>query len=174
MDENTIKEEFSYGYIKIIAALSGLELIVTGRPLDHAGIDVIIRSPGKINGIFSVSIDAQVKCTAIDISKEKYIKFPLKVQNYKRLIGLSQAPQLLIVVLVPKDLSMLLSITDDGTLIKRSAYWISLEGEKDPNNIDTITINIPKENLLTPYVLREKMEKQAERIKRQYSLENIF
>lgn len=173
MDENTIKEELSYAYIKIIAALSGLELIIPGRPSDNAGIDVIIRAPGKIKGMFSPSIDAQVKCTSRDIIKEKCLKYPLEVKNYKRLIGFSYVPQILIVLLVPKDLSMCLSITNEETLIRKAAYWISLQDCEDTDNKGSITIDIPLENLLTPYVLKELIQRQADKINSQYSLEDI-
>lgn len=139
MDLNTIKEEFSYAYVKMVAALTAYEVIVTGRPSDSAGIDITIRAPGNINGIFSPTIDAQVKCTSRDIIKEDCLKFPLEVKNYKRLISVfSQAPQLLIVVLFPDDLNDCLKITSDHTLVNRCAYWISIKGEEETNNKETI------------------------------------
>lgn len=104
MDLNTIKEQFSYGYIQMVASLAGYESIVTRRPSDSAGVGMIIRAPSSINGILSPTIDAQVKCTARDVIKRKCIKFPLEVKNYKRLISSSpQSPQILIIVLFPDD-----------------------------------------------------------------------
>lgn len=144
MDDNTKKEEFSYGYIKIIAAVSGLEVNIAGRPSDNAGIDIIIKAPDIIQGVFSPRIDAQVKCTSGDILKDEFIKFTCKVNNYKRLMGFSSAPQILIVVIVPKTINTWLTITNNDTLVKGCAYWISLTGEEITKNKKSVTIDIPK------------------------------
>lgn len=174
MDLNTIKEQFSYSYVKMIASLTGLEVIVTDRPSDASGIDIIIRAPDRINGIFSPTIDAQVKCTSRDVVKKKCIKYPLEVKNYKRLIGLAQSPQILIIVLFPNDINECLKITSDSTLLNRCGYWISLQGKEDVNNKNTITIDIPKTNILTPEILKNIIEEHADRLKKLYSLEELL
>jgi hypothetical protein len=174
MDLNTIKEEFSYAYVKMIAAVTGYEVIVTGRPSDSAGIDITIRAPGNINGVFSPTIDAQVKCTSRDVLKKHYLKFPLEVKNYKRLISsFSQAPQILIIVLFPDDLNDVLKITSAYSLVDRCAYWISLKGRNDTTNDETITIDIPLDNILLPETLKHIMETHVDRLKRLFKLEEF-
>ncbi|KYC35952.1 hypothetical protein WA1_48965 [Scytonema hofmannii PCC 7110] len=75
MDDNTKKEEFSYAYVKLLASVSGFIVTDASRALDNAGIDITIRAPGIIKGIFSPGIDAQVKCTSQDVVKDTFIKY---------------------------------------------------------------------------------------------------
>lgn len=175
MDENSKKEEFSYAYVKMIAALAGYETIVSGRPSDNSGIDIIIRAPGMIKGLFSPSIDAQVKCVSTARIGDSHITYSLPVKNYRRLILESQALQILILVLVPKIFSSdFLRITLDETKFKSPIYWINLKGHPDTLNDDNVTIYIPKENLLIPNSLKSLMEKQAEDYIRLLSLDDIL
>jgi hypothetical protein len=83
MDDNTKKEEFSYAYVKLFTSVSGFIVTDASRALDNAGVDITIRAPGIIEGIFSPSIDAQVKCTAKNVIKETFIKYSLPVRNYR-------------------------------------------------------------------------------------------
>ena len=173
MDDNTKKEQFSYAYIKLLASISGLAVIEAARPLDNVGIDITIRAPGMIRGILSPSIDAQVKCTATDVRKSTVIKYPLPVNNYRTLISKSVTPQILIIVTVPTQIEDYVNILDlqNETLVKSCAYWISLKGRQDTKNDKTITIDIPRENVLTPDVLKKQIEDEADNKNRLLSLE---
>ncbi len=174
MDDNTKKEEFSYAYVKLLASVSGFIVTDANRALDNAGIDITIRAPGIIKGIFSPGIDAQVKCTSQDVVKDTFIKYPLPVKNYRRLIGKSAVSQILIIVVVPKDLSNVINILQNETFVKSCAYWTSLKGRQDTSNDETITIEIPKENVLTSQVLKDQIENEAERKMRLLNLEDLI
>ncbi|GAA6622664.1 DUF4365 domain-containing protein [Scytonema sp. NUACC26] len=174
MDDNTKKEEFSHAYVKLLASVSGFIVTNASRALDNAGIDITIRAPGIIEEIFSPSIDAQVKCTAKDIIKETFIKYPLPVNNYRRLIGKSAVSQILIIVVVPKDMSNVINIVQNETLVKSCAYWISLKGRQDTTNNETITIEIQKDNVLTSQVLKNQIENEAKRKMRLLDLEDLI
>jgi Domain of unknown function (DUF4365) len=173
MDDNTKKEQFSYTYIKLLASISGLLVIEAARPLDNAGIDITIRAPGMIKGILSPSIDAQVKCTARDVIKSTVIKYPLPINNYTRLISKSINPQILIIVTMPTQIADCVNILDlqNETLVKSCAYWISLKGRQETKNDKTITIEIPRGNVLTPDVIRKLIEDEADNKNRLLSLE---
>lgn len=160
MDDNTKKEQFSYAYIKLLASISGLVVIEAARPLDNVGIDITIRAPGIIRGILSPSIDAQVKCTATDVRKSTVIKYPLPVNNYRTLISKSVTPQILIIVTVPTQIEDYVNILDlqNETLVKSCAYWISLKERQDTKNDKTITIDIPRKNVLTPDVYYKRLK----------------
>lgn len=174
MDDNTKKEEFSYGYIKLLASISGLVVTEPNRALDNAGIDINIKAPGEIKGVFSPNIDAQVKCTSRDIVKYNVLKYPLPVKNYRRLIGKSSVPQILIVVTVPRDINDWLSIAKGETLVQSCAYWISLKGREVTENKTNVTIDIPTSNVLTPTVLKHQIETEGERLNRLYNLEELI
>ena len=167
MDDNTKKEEFSYGYIQTLAAISGFSVKKSDRPLDNGGIDATIIAPRDIDLVFSLKIDVQLKCTSSDkIVKEDYIHYPLPVKNYNRLRQKSGNPQILIVVIVSKNIEQWATIIESQsqTLLNARAYWISLKGYEETNNEKTITIQIPKTNLFVPETILEIMREFADYI----------
>lgn len=163
MDRNTQKEEFSYAYIRAVASVAGYSVDQKPRPMDNAGVDVTVTVPGEIGTALSPKFDAQVKCTSSeDIINKSFIKFPLPVKNYNRLRHKNPtSPQILIVVLVPDDITAWLNISESETLLKKCGYWISLKGKPETENTKTITVDIPRQNILTPSSMKFIMEKIA-------------
>ncbi|MGK7929703.1 MAG: DUF4365 domain-containing protein [Spirulina sp.] len=98
-------------------------------------MDATIVAPGNVNLIVSLKIDVQIKCTAAKtLVKEEYIHYPLPVKNYNRLRGKSALPQILIVVIVAKNVGEWATIQESKTILNSCAYWISLAGKKETNN----------------------------------------
>jgi hypothetical protein len=166
MDENTRKEEFSYAHIQAIASVAGFCVQPKPRPMDGAGIDIMLETPGAMaEGVTSYpKIEAQVKCTAKRAAiAASTISYPLEVKNYNKLIQPNAlVPQILIVVLVPEDLESWVAIAEsESTTIRNCAYWLSLKGREATSNTTTITINIPRSNLLTPQSIAELMGRVA-------------
>lgn len=168
MDTNTKKEEFSYGYLKMIGAKSGLAIENHGRSIDNQGIDIQIVYAGKIQNVHTPRIDAQVKCTSQDIEKEDYINFSLDIKTYEILRNqFVYLPIILIVVLVPGNLDEWIDINDERTISKKCAYWISLTGYPASNNQNNLKIKIPKKNLITPESLSNIIEQEAQKRREQ-------
>jgi hypothetical protein len=168
MDTNTRKEEFSYAYIRAIASTSGFCVQPKSRSMDSAGLDILIETPGTMagGGASFPKIEAQVKCTATRAAvTESLITYPLEVKNYNKLRQPDPlVPQILIVVLVPEILENWIEITEpETTAVRRCAYWLSLKGREATSNTDSITVYIPRSNLLTPQSLCELMSKAANR-----------
>jgi hypothetical protein len=164
MDTNTKKEEFSYGYLKMIGAKSGLAIENHGRSIDNQGIDIQIVYAGKIKNVHTPRIDAQVKCTSQDIEREDYINFSLDIKTYEILRNkLVYVPIILIVVLVPENLDEWIDINDKRTISKKCAYWISLTGYPSSNNQKNLKVKIPKTNLITPESLSNIIKREAEK-----------
>jgi hypothetical protein len=159
------QEEFSYAFISTIVAAAGYAMPPPTRSLDNAGIDVIVTAPGEVGTALSPRFDAQVKCTSISsYIKKKHFNYPLAVHNYTRLIHPNPcATQLLIVVYIPKDLTRWTDMTEDGNILRHCAYWISLKGKASTTNKETVTIPIPRENLLTPQSLQAIMQRIADK-----------
>ncbi|MBP0019629.1 MAG: DUF4365 domain-containing protein [Cyanobacteria bacterium SBLK] len=165
MDDNAKKEEFSYGYIQMLAAISGFSVEKSSRPLDNGGIDMTIVAPEDIGLLFSLKIDVQIKCTSSDtIIHNDYIHYPLPVKNYNRLRQKSAIPQILIVVVVSKNIEEWATIKEFQTILNARAYWISLKEYKETSNEKTITIKIPKNNLFVPKTIVEIMKEFADYI----------
>jgi Domain of unknown function (DUF4365) len=163
MDLNTRKELFSYAYVCAVASVAGFSVELKPRAMDNVGIDLTIEMPGEAGSTLSPRCDAQVKCTSSqEMFKQDVIKYPLPVKNYDRLRhDKPYIPIILIVVCVPDRIENWLDISENETVMKRCGYWRSLKGEPSTPNTKTITIDLPRENLLTPHSLSVIMEKIA-------------
>jgi hypothetical protein len=162
MDLNSKKEEFSYGYLQLLCATNGLALEKTGRAIDNIGIDVIIKATEKINNIYAPRIDVQVKCTSQDIEKEDVIKFQLKVKTYNQLREENvYVKNILVVVIVPKNLEEWLVVENARMILKKCGYWICLQGYPETENTENITIDIPKDNIITGKTLLNLLEEES-------------
>jgi hypothetical protein len=161
MDLNAQKEMFSYAYVQAVASVAGYSVCFKPRPMDNAGVDLSIEATGEVGKVLFPKIDVQVKCTADEnILDKDYVKFSLPVKNYKILIDSKAVdPLILVVVLVPKDLSNWLQITEENILMKKCGYWVSLKGTPPTQNKEKITVELPRQNLFTPVNLQRMMEK---------------
>ena len=150
MDTNHQKEEFSYAYIHAIASVAGFGLMQMPKEVDHDGIDVQIAARGRRGTMRSPRLEAQVKCTWKDVIKEDRIAYPLEVKNYHDLIGENyHIPRILIVLVVPEDVNSWLEQSEEQLAMKRCAYWLSLRGEQETTNSETVTVSIPRHNQFT-------------------------
>lgn len=162
MDLNSKKEEFSYGYLQLLCAINGLALEKTGRAIDNKGIDVMIIGTEKIKEINALRIDAQVKCTSQNIEKEDVIKFRLKVKAYNQLRDENNySTTILIVVVVPQNEEDWLTVENNEMIFRKCGYWICLKGYPEVKDKSTITIDIPKENIITNKTLLNLVEQEA-------------
>jgi len=159
------QEEISYAYINAIAAAAGYSATVKNRFMDHAGIDLSIEVPGEILDCLSPIIDAQVKCTSRNVMSGSYVNYSIDKRTDDRLSHSNPTkPQILIVVLVPRDILSWLyygrCLSRVSTLIRASAYWESIKG-KPPIQTQSTTIKIPLEQKLTSTSLQDLMRRAA-------------
>jgi Domain of unknown function (DUF4365) len=169
MDENSQKEEFSYGYIHALASVCGYITHRSERQLDNRGIDFQIIG-AELEDSDAPKILVQSKSTTWKYFKEGRdgYKYDLEVKNYNKLIKKSIDPTILIIVILPEDISNCLHVNENQqeTLIKHCAYWTSLQGKPPSNNKDTVRIVIPKKQILTKEEFKEIMQKSENRRKR--------
>ena len=163
MDSNTQKEEFSYAYIYAIAATAGYAIQKANTPLDQIGIDLTIAAVGQ-QGIFGMpQIFIQVKSTSRAIADNNFIRYPLKIKNYEELISPNQYPPLiLVVVLVPDEVEQWLEQSENELCLKYSGYWLSLQGRPSSTNEQSVTVQIPRQNLFTVQALKSIMERLSQ------------
>jgi Domain of unknown function (DUF4365) len=160
MNLNTQKEDFSYAYIYTVTPTVGYSLQTATRRLDDSGIDATITVPGKIGSKRLPRFDVQIKSTSQDILNEQSIKYRLSAKNYEELIDENPfVPQLLIVVLIPKDVNEWLFQSEEYLCIKKCAYWLSLRGQPPKEEQLTVTVEIPRQNIFSPDVLKIIMER---------------
>ena len=108
----------------------------------------------------SPKIEVQLKCTLGDPPDADF-SYDLPVKNYKDLGGpLSeyQAPRILVVVYVPKDVDQW-AVQDAGMLVLRHhAYWLCLHDSQPTINTKSERVYIPAKNSFTPKALKTMMD----------------
>ena len=63
---------------------------------------------------------------------------------------------------MPRDKDMWLTVNDNETLLRKCAWWCSLQGYPEVENKERVVIEIPLTQQLTPEVLIELMQKVKE------------
>ncbi|MDO6537411.1 DUF4365 domain-containing protein [Alteromonas stellipolaris] len=148
MDENQKKDLFSRAFIKAIAAQLGFRSSIPD--IDDDSVDLILQGRGFSSGIRNPQIEVQLKCTSQNNGSDEHLKFVLPIKNYNDLRGDGLlCPRYLFVLVVPNDVGEWMLHESNYTTIMHCCYWISLMDYPDTLNTTNITIDIPKENLLT-------------------------
>lgn len=154
---NQRKEQFSVAYVRAIAALAGYSFY---KPeIDDDSVDLGIVGRDGTGPLSSPRLELQLKCTSRDILGSNSLKYPITIKNYKDLIKNAFVPRILIVVVVPDDLSEWIKQSEEELCLRYCAYWISLRGMPETKNTNKVTIEIPRSNLFTVEVLQGIIER---------------
>jgi hypothetical protein len=162
VDINKRKEEFSLAYVRAIAAAAGCGT-KTPTPDDHSVDIELIRlsaCDGEDIKVVDPQLGIQAKCTAHEFPKNGVIKFPLPLKNYKdlRKVKLS-VPRILVIHTIPAEIEHWLLHSEEGMLLRRCSYWVSLKGQPEKTNTDNVTVHVPRANIFTPATLLAIMER---------------
>lgn len=159
MTEEAQKEQFSVAYVRAIAAAAGVK--ADAVDVDDDSVDIRF-SVNSIEGSPQPPmVEAQLKCTAKRTPKNGVISFPLDVKNYRELRGKRYIPRVLIVLVVPKDVSKWLTQSDAQLAIKKCAYWLSLTDHPESDNVDSVTVRVPCGQRFSVTSLRELLGARA-------------
>ena len=153
------KEDFSYAYIRAVAAAAGFAVEAPMR--DNASIDLEIHGKGFDSGkVCFPQAGLQVKCTATASVPSDAIKYKLKLKNYNDLRPENvSVPRFLVVVLVPEDEALWLGQSEEEMIIRQCAYLVSLRGLPDTDNETSVTVTLPTENILSIDSLTQLMHR---------------
>lgn len=151
------KEAISRVYVQAVAARMGY--VIVNRDFDRDGIDIEIKAGGRM----LPSLALQLKATSgLGRPTNGSLAFPLRRRNYDLLRVETQTPRLLVVVGLPEQEVDWMSIDEEGLLLRCRAYWLNLEGRPESGNRNSITVNLPEENLFTADALRSLMQASRE------------
>jgi hypothetical protein len=163
---NNIKEQLSLAYLRTLAARNGFTFYEATRLDDGDGLDVIVKVPGKLDSqstVHSPQLDLQVKATTQKRFRksqgEDRFSYSLKVKNYNDLRLKNTVCRLLVVVVLPENLDRWVECNEEKLILRKCAYWCNLSGRESTTNSDSVTIEIPEANLLTPDSLRLLMHR---------------
>ena len=149
------KEGLSLVYVKALATRAGF---VTSVPEpDRDSVDLRIQAGGPSRP----ALDLQLKAAAVLHKPQAgFLPFRLSIKNYNDLRVSTQTPRLLVVLKLPKDKSRWMTVTTADLVLRRRAYWLSLQrGHDEVVGQKTVTVRIPKDNVFDVKALQKLMER---------------
>ena len=164
MNIEKIKEDLSVCYLKTIAAVNGIAL--ENITHDEDSVDVIIKKVIQMSSSrrFNSQISVQLKSTSSKSQyniKENEIIYKLKVKNYNDLCIAATMPSMLALLILSEKEEEWINWATNELMINGKMYWLSLQSNKLTENNDSISIKIPKENILNNVTIEQLIEKAA-------------
>lgn len=157
MDPEQQLEQFSRAYVRAVAAVAGFS--VYEPEVDDDSIDLGLAARDSLGSLRSPRLDLQLKGTGRDLLRDDGVHYPLKIKNYRDLRGPDLlVPRILIVVVVPPEVDDWLSQSEEQLALRRCGYWLSLRQHEPTPNASSVTVVLPRENLLSVAALRGMME----------------
>ena len=149
------KEGLSLVYVKALATRAGF-LTAVPEP-DRDSVDLRIQAGGSRRP----ALDLQLKATTnLGESQAGFLRFRLNTKNYGDLRVETQTPRLLVVLELPGDESQWMTLTTEELVLRRRAYWLSLQqGHDEVVGQQTVTVRIPAGNLFDVAALQTLMER---------------
>ena len=158
------QEELSRAYITAAGGRAGLIVNLKGRSQDYK-VDGSLHEVQFINGIRGESgfpLDFQMKASTVWTCRNGMIVYKLDAATYDFLAGRAASkgatPIILILMCLPKNEHSWTCFKEHRVQLRRCCYWTRITGSAKGNR-STVTIRIPKGNLVTPEVLRDLIEK---------------
>ncbi|MCL2325589.1 MAG: DUF4365 domain-containing protein [Proteobacteria bacterium] len=152
-------EQFSRAFVGAITAQAGCN---SSKPeVDDDSVDLMLIKKG-IEGCKRprAQMDIQIKCTAKTFSGS-CLTFPLPKKNYDDLREEHLVPRLLVIVCVPELPENWIEQDAEKMSLYHCAYWFSLRGLGESENVKTVTLSIPKDNVFSTDFLNEAMRRIA-------------
>lgn len=166
MELNNHQGWYGETFVAAIAAAAGFQVAV---PYPDIGKDLILgRNDDDDHPARDVQIALQVKSHRVDElhSAGTGFKVTLPRAQYKRLRGRRQIPVYLVMVAVPRDPAEYAVVEPGALLLHHSAYWVSLKHELVlPEDRKSVTVTVPRDNLLTVSVLHEFFDQACEEVR---------
>ena len=155
------KEQFSVAYTHAVATVSGVA--ITSMTVDDDSVDIGLARKGVGLRFRSPRLDVQLKCTSQDVLSEGQVSIELKRKNYEELRSSDfMVPRILVVMLVPKQVSEWLTHLELESSIRNGAWWTSLQGAHAlPAEQKSKVVKIPRSQVFNSDTLAVLMDKAA-------------
>jgi hypothetical protein len=158
MDLSQQKEQFSFAYVRAVAAAAGFG--VSEPSVDDDSIDLMIASRSTTGTVKRPRLELQVKCTEGEALADESFSYPLKIKNYDDLRDPDVlVPRVLVVVKVPAEVDQWAASSDEELILRRCGYWASLRGMDATENKATVSISVRREDRFTVDGLRAMMQR---------------
>lgn len=151
MDEELIKEQLSFAYFQCICAMN--KIIYNKEDNDNDGYDISFRKVINLDeSEFNANIYAQVKSTSspnMYSQDDQNITYRLKAKNYNDLVRRSGNPAILLLYIMPSYKDEWLKWSIEELAMRGQMYWISLKDRELSNNSESVSVTIPKTNIIS-------------------------
>jgi len=167
MTPQDVEASLSYAYLYAIASHAGVACQEANRAHDNLGIDACLslrRDFGEPAVFTELSVHVQLKAT-VKPSIGRDGRMPYFLANtveYDRLRKPSALPpRLLGVLFLPPERTAWLSHDVEQLILRRCAYWVSLVGAPECDNVSGQTVYLPSSQALSPTGLIELFRRLA-------------
>lgn len=155
----------STSFLKAVAAMSGTSL---SYDIYDYGVDGTFR-PVLIDGnrYYSTGfpLDFQLKASVNWEIADNHVVYDLEAKTYTDMVRRRDQegaiPLILILLCLPDERELWLSISEEMLIMKKCCYWHLITGEPS-DNTSTVRIKIPTSNLFCPDALNELLSKVEE------------
>ncbi|MGW0516007.1 DUF4365 domain-containing protein [Crossiella sp. NPDC003009] len=153
------QEQFSLGAMRMIAAAAGCS--IKTHETDYDGVDLTIAASAEYETFYGPQVEVQLKCTTQrDLLRDDHLVWCLARKPFRKLTHPKRyIPALLAVVLIPKEPTDWLPLSEEGMVSPCRVYW------EHAANLGTIeddmasrTVRLPRSNLLTVDALKGIMK----------------
>ncbi|MEO3862219.1 DUF4365 domain-containing protein [Acrocarpospora sp. B8E8] len=139
------KEQFSLAFTHAITAASRCK--ISDLRVDDERVDYTMRQVANHRRFSSSTVDVQMKCTEQDVLRDDGVHWSLDRSHYDALRDLrTYNRKILVVLLVPHRLDRWLETQEEGMLLRKTAYWVCLEGH-EPIETASKTVVLPRVNV---------------------------
>ena len=147
------EEALSRLYVHAVATGAGY---TTSTPSpDCDGVDLQIQAGGAMRPALHLQLKATIN---LEKNDKGDVRYPLKVRNYNLLRKKTQTPRLLVILDLPRDEDRWMTVTVNKLVLRKRAYWLSLQGFKETTNTTNVTVKVPEGNLFDFKSLRTLMD----------------
>jgi hypothetical protein len=148
------EEALSRAYVAAVTAGAGY--LTASMDFDRDGVDLSVRAGGSMRP----SLDIQLKATInLGDSSDGFFRFPLKRRNYDLLRGETMIPRILVVLDLPANEALWLSVDSEQLVMRRCAYWANLVGSPETENRESVTVPIHAQNRFDVAALKILMDR---------------
>ena len=156
-------EDIHISYISALCASAGISYD-TQRHDDDSTDGIIKKRIDKQGALVDVFLRIQLKSTSSSsLYKDQgdVIKYILKVKNYNDLCRKATIPVILGLLILPENEDQWVQCNLEELLIKGRMYWADLSASPESDNASTVTVEIPKTNIVNKEFLLEALSKIA-------------
>ena len=156
LDAASHQGKFGEDYVRALASAAGL--LVYTYDLDRDGVDLGLRAPGRYTRYASPSVEFQIKTSSRWSTPGTALSYRgLTEAQFNRLVGPTQVPRYLVIILVPPDREEYAVIGAAGMVLRYIGYYVSLRdlpAIAEPDKRRRVRIDVPTANVLTVDTVR--------------------